>query len=142
MSFEEAREFIARYFVVHPGIQAYIDAMKMQARSQGYVQTLFGRRRYLPDITSGVPQLVAAAERMAMNMPIQGTQADIIKIAMIALASSLETSGLRAKLLLQVHEGDVEEVQKMVVEKMSQVASYRVPLVVDVATGKSWGDIA
>ncbi len=150
MNFEEAREFIARYFAVHPGIQSYIDAMKMQARSQGYVQTLFGRRRYLPDITSGVPQLVAAAERMAMNMPIQGTQADIIKMAMISLSSSLEKSGLRAKLLLQVHdelvlevhEGDVEEVQKMVVEKMSQVASYRVPLVVDVATGKSWGDIA
>lgn len=150
MNFEEAREFIARYFAVHPGIQAYIDTMKMQARSQGYVQTLFGRRRYLPDITSGVPQLVAAAERMAMNMPIQGTQADIIKMAMISLSSSLEKSGLRAKLLLQVHdelvlevhEGDVEEVQKMVVEKMSQVASYRVPLVVDVATGKSWGDIA
>lgn len=149
MSFEEAREFIARYFAVHPGIQAYIDAMKMQARSQGYVQTLFGRRRYLPDITSGVPQLVAAAERMAMNMPIQGTQADIIKIAMIELASSLGKSGLRAKLLLQVHdelvlevhEDDVEEVQKMVVEKMSQVASYRVPLVVDVSTGKSWGDL-
>ncbi|MEK9157214.1 MAG: DNA polymerase I [Patescibacteria group bacterium] len=150
MNFEEAREFIARYFAVHPGIQAYIDAMKLQARSQGYVQTLFGRRRYLPDITSGVPQLVAAAERMAMNMPIQGTQADIIKMAMIALASWLEKSGLRAKLLLQVHdelvlevhEDDVAEVQKMVVEKMSNVASYRVPLVVDVATGKSWGDIA
>lgn len=150
MQFEEAREFIARYFAVHPGIQAYIDAMKMQARSQGYVQTLFGRRRYLPDITSGVPQLVAAAERMAMNMPIQGTQADIIKIAMISLASSLNKAGLRAKLLLQVHdelvlevhEDDVDEVQKMVVEKMSEVASYRVPLVVDVATGKSWGDIA
>lgn len=150
MQFEEAREFIARYFAVHPGIQAYIDAMKMQARSQGYVQTLFGRRRYLPDITSGVPQLVAAAERMAMNMPIQGTQADIIKIAMISLASSLKKSGLRAELLLQVHdelvlevhEDDVEEVQKMVVEKMSEVASYRVPLVVDVAMGKSWGDIA
>lgn len=150
MNFEEAREFIARYFVVHPGIQAYIDAMKMQARSAGYVQTLFGRRRYLPDITSGVPQLVAAAERMAMNMPIQGTQADIIKMAMISLSSSLEKSGLRAKLLLQVHdelvlevhESDVGEVQKIVVEKMSQVASYRVPLVVDVATGKSWGDIA
>ncbi len=150
MKFEEAREFIARYFVVHPGIQAYIDAMKLQARAQGYVQTLFGRRRYLPDITSGVPQLVAAAERMAMNMPIQGTQADIIKMAMITLASSLEKAGLRAKLLLQVHdelvlevhEDDVEEVQKMVVEKMSAVASFRVPLVVDVAMGKSWGDIA
>jgi DNA polymerase-1 len=149
MHFEEAREFIARYFAVHPGIQAYIDAMKLQARSQGYVQTLFGRRRYLPDITSGVPQLVAAAERMAMNMPIQGTQADIIKMAMITLSSSLEKSDLRAKLLLQVHdelifevhEEDVQEVEKLVREKMVSVATFKVPLVVDVATGKSWGDI-
>lgn len=149
MHFEEAREFIARYFAVHPGIQAYIDAMKLQARSQGYVQTLFGRRRYLPDITSGVPQLVAAAERMAMNMPIQGTQADIIKMAMITLSSSLGKSDLRAKLLLQVHdelifevhEEDVQEVEKLVREKMGSVATFKVPLVVDVATGKSWGDI-
>lgn len=149
MSFEEAREFIARYFAVHPGIQAYIDAMKLQARSQGYVQTLFGRRRYLPDITSGVPQLVAAAERMAMNMPIQGTQADIIKMAMVALDKALLKTELRVKLLLQVHdelifevhEDDVVAVEQVVREKMGGVASFRVPLVVDVSTGKSWGDI-
>lgn len=149
MSFDEAREFIARYFAVHPGIQAYIDAQKLQARTQGYVQTLFGRRRYLPDMTSGVPQLVAAAERMAMNMPIQGTQADIIKMAMIALAVALRESGLRAKLLLQVHDelilevhaDDAQRVEEIVREKMGGVAHFRVPLVVDVATGKSWGDL-
>lgn len=149
MSFEEAREFIARYFAVHPGIQAYIDAMKLQAKTQGYVQTLFGRRRYLPDITSGVPQLVAAAERMAMNMPVQGTQADIIKMAMVALDRALVATELRAKLLLQVHdelilevhEEDVARVEEIVREKMGGVATFRVPLVVDVATGKSWGDI-
>lgn len=149
MHFEEAREFIARYFAVHPGIQAYIDAMKLQARTQGYVQTLFGRRRYLPDITSGVPQLVAAAERMAMNMPIQGTQADIIKMAMVALDAALAKTELRAKLLLQVHdelifevhEDDVAEVESVVREKMGGVATFRVPLVVDVSTGKSWGEI-
>lgn len=149
MSFDEAREFIARYFAVHPGIQAYIDAQKMHARSEGYVQTLFGRRRYLPDMTSGVPQLVAAAERMAMNMPIQGTQADIIKMAMIALHAALVKAEFRAKLLLQVHdelilevhEDDVQKVEEIVREKMGSVASFRVPLVVDVAVGKSWGDL-
>jgi DNA polymerase I len=149
MGFDEAREFIARYFAVHPGIQAYIDAQKMHARSEGYVQTLFGRRRYLPDMTSGVPQLVAAAERMAMNMPIQGTQADIIKMAMIALYVALLKAELRAKLLLQVHdelilevhEDDVQQAEEIVREKMGSVASFRVPLVVDVAVGKSWGDL-
>lgn len=149
MRFEEAREFIARYFAVHPGIQAYIDAMKLQAKTQGYVQTLFGRRRYLPDITSGVPQLVAAAERMAMNMPIQGTQADIIKMAMVALDATFAKTDLRIKLLLQVHdelifevhEDDVVRVEEIVREKMGGVARFCVPLVVDVSTGKSWGEI-
>ncbi len=150
MQFEEARAFIAKYFAVHPGIQSYIDAMKLKARTEGYVQTIFGRRRYLPDITSGVPQLVAAAERMAMNMPIQGTQADIMKMAMISCVNTILAEGLRARLILQVHdeiifevhEEDRDRVEAIVRESMSKVVSkFSVPLVVDVASGRSWGEI-
>ncbi len=149
MSFEEAKQFIAKYFEVHPGIAAYIDGMKMKARMDGYVETLFGRRRYLPEITSSMPQLVAAAERMAMNMPIQGTNADIIKIAMIKIDAWIRESGLHIKMILQVHdelvfevhEDDVAKAEKEIPKIMSSVVNYEIPLVVDTGTGKRWGEI-
>ncbi len=149
MSYEEAKQFIEKYFVVHPGIAAFIDASKMKARVDGYVETMFGRRRYLPDIQSGIPQLVAASERMAMNMPVQGSNADIIKMAMIKMDEWIRKSGLRVKMLLQVHdelvfevhEEDVEKAKKEIPKIMSGVVSLEVPLLVDVEVGKRWGEL-
>ncbi|MFZ2681728.1 MAG: DNA polymerase I [Patescibacteria group bacterium] len=149
LSFADAKQFIAKYFEAHPAILQYMDAMKLKARTDGFVETLFGRRRYLPDAQSGMPQLVAGAERMAVNMPIQGTQADILKIAMIRIADWLKTSKLEAKMLLQVHdelvfevlESEVEELAKKVQELMAAVIDLSVPLVVDVGSAKRWGEI-
>lgn len=149
LSFTEAKDFIERYFAVHPAIGEYMDAMKLKARTDGYVETLFGRRRYLPDIQSGMPQLVAAAERMAVNMPVQGTQADILKMAMIKIAEWLPSSKLNAKMLLQVHdelvfevaEKDVPELQENVQKIMASIIDLSVPLVVDVGSAKRWGEI-
>lgn len=149
VKFEEAREFIDRYFVAHPGIRSYIDATKLQVHTDGYVTSLFGRRRYLPDANSGMPQLVAAAERMAVNMPLQATQADIIKMAMNAVAEYLRTSRLNARMIAQVHDElvfevkktDAEELGKHVRSIMASIAEFDVPLVVDVDTADSWGDM-
>lgn len=149
LGFNEAKQFIERYFEVHPAIREYMDAMKLKARTDGYVETLFGRRRYLPDINSGVPQLVAAAERMAVNMPVQGTQADILKMAMIKIADWLSKTEIDAKMLLQVHdelvfevaEDEVEKLEKQIRSLMTSVIDLSVPLVVDVGTAKRWGEI-
>jgi DNA polymerase-1 len=149
LQFNEAKEFIERYFEVHPAIGEYMDAMKLKARTDGYVETLFGRRRYLPDIHSGMPQLVAAAERMAVNMPVQGTQADILKMAMIKIADWLATAKLEAKMLLQVHDelvfevatDDAPKLEKHVREIMGSIIDLAVPLVVDVGSAKRWGEI-
>lgn len=149
MSYEEAKDFIERYFAVHPGIAAFIDASKVKARVDGYVETMFGRRRYLPDIQSGMPQLVAASERMAMNMPVQGSNADIIKMAMIKMDEWIRKSGLRVKMLLQVHDElvfevhaeDIAKAQKEIPKIMSGVVSLEIPLAVDTGIGKRWGEI-
>ncbi len=147
--FEEAKDFIDRYFIAHPGIRSYLDATKLQVHADGFVTSLFGRRRYLPEIHSGMPQLVASAERMAINMPIQATQADIIKMAMIRVADYLRTADINARMIAQVHDelvfevkrSDAEELEKNVRALMGSVAQFDVPLVVDVATADSWGDM-
>jgi DNA polymerase-1 len=149
MSFNDAKHFIERYFETHPAIREFMDAMRLKVRQNGYVETLFGRRRYLPEIHSSMPQLIAQAERMAINMPIQGTQADILKLAMIKIADWLTKTKLDAKMLLQVHDelvfevarDDVKSLEKQVKEIMSSVIALDVPLVVDVGTGKSWCEI-
>ncbi len=146
---DQAKEFIEKYFSIHSAIRDYIEATKAQAHSLGYVETLFGRRRYVPEISSGLPQLVAMTERMAVNMPVQGTEADVVKLAMISLAHWLDTSGWPAKLLLQVHDEFVLEVAEEAVdvvargvrEIMESVVSYEVPLEVNIEVGKSWGDM-
>lgn len=150
VSFEEAREFIDRYFVVHPGIHIFIDEMKVRAHANEYVETRYGRRRYLPDINSGVPQLVAAAERMAINMPAQGTQADIIKLAMRRVADWIEAENIPAKLLLQVHDelvlevadAAVDQVSERVREIMTSAVILDVPLAVDVEAATNWGEMS
>ena len=120
-----------------------------QAKKDGYVETLFGRRRYLPDINSGMQMLRAAAERMAVNMPIQGTQADLVKMAMLKMQAWIEKSDLDIKMLLQVHDELVFEIKNDDVKKaivkikkiMEGVWSSGVPLIVDVETGKHWGKL-
>lgn len=149
VSFSEAKQFIERYFEIHQAIRVYMDETKQQAHEDGYVETLFGRRRYLPEIQSGVPMLVASAERMAINMPMQGTQADIVKKAMLEVDDWLKTSKWPARMLLQVHDELVLEVDKDAAEVvatglkeiMEGVASFEVPLAVDVEIGKNWGEM-
>ncbi len=149
MTFEEAQAFIAKYFEIHAAVKEYMDAMKAQAHALGYVETPFGRRRSFPEIHAGVPQLVAQAERMAINMPIQGAEADVVKMAMIAVDGWLKKSGWPAKLLLQVHDELVievdadaaEAVAKGVKEIMETVVHLSVPLAVDVEIGKNWGEM-
>ena len=149
LSQEEAAKFIQTYFAQFPAVQAYLEAVKRQARELGYVETLFGRRRYFPELAPGsrVPMgLKRAAERMAVNMPIQGTAADIIKIAMIRLHRALRERGLRSVMILQVHdelvlevpERELEAVRPLVRSIMEEAMELRAPLRVDIAVGKNW----
>lgn len=149
VSFDEAKDFIDRYFVAHPGIATYLDETKLHAHSDEYVQTMYGRRRYLPEINGTMPQLVAAAERMAINMPIQGASADIIKLAMRQVADWLLTTDLDVQMLLQVHdelvfeasEEDAQAASEKIRDIMSSAVTLDVPLVVDVAIKKNWGEM-
>ncbi|MFI5261119.1 MAG: DNA polymerase I, partial [Candidatus Limnocylindrales bacterium] len=142
----EAQEFISRYFATYSGISYYMLHIKDQARSQGYVTTLLGRRRSIPELQQRNPNLRAAGERMAINMPIQGTAADIMKIAMIRLRERLRRDGSAARLLLQVHDELVLEVPRdevpslapLVRETMATAMPLDVPLDVDVKVGDDW----
>jgi DNA polymerase-1 len=145
----EAKEFINRYFTIYKKIKDYIIKTKAFAHNHGYVQTLFGRRRYLSDINSSLPMLQAAAERMAVNMPLQGTAADLMKMAMITLAQGLPTISPRSKIILQVHDelvlevpsNDLKPVAKFVKATMENVYQLPVPLMVDLEVGPNWGDL-
>lgn len=150
MRVEEARDFIERYFAVYPGIAEYMERTLTNARKVGYVETLFGRRRYVPELSSNLFQVRAAAERAATNMPLQGTGADIIKKAMIAIDAHLqEKNFLNVKMLLQVHdelvfelpESCVHDVAVMVKKEMEGVVELDAPLVVDVKVGYNWGTL-
>ena len=120
---EEAQRFYNNYFETFPGVASYIESTKEQARTKGYTETLFGRRRYLPQINAAAPFLRAFAERMASNAPIQGTEADILKIAMLLVDQDLSSAGLSDKvfLLLQIHDELVYEVHESVLEKAKEV---------------------
>ncbi|HSW41721.1 MAG TPA: DNA polymerase I, partial [Patescibacteria group bacterium] len=143
---DEARAFIDRYFATYSGISYYMLHVKETARAQGFVTTLLGRRREIPELRSTNRSLVAAGERMAINMPIQGTAADIMKIAMIRVAGRLRAEGFRARLLLQVHDELLLEVPRdevarlvpAVRETMEGALALDVPLTVDVKTGDDW----
>jgi DNA polymerase-1 len=142
----EARAFIARYFERFSGIRRYLDSMVEFAREHGYVQTIFGRRRYIPELRERNFNIRAFGERTAANSPIQGSAADLIKIAMIRVDRLLRERRLAAKMLLQVHdelvfESPVEEVEileDLVRDAMENAAELSVPLVVDVGVGKNW----
>src|SRR5438132_1313765 len=146
---EEAQRFIDEYFKRYGQVRRYVLETKAFCVEQGYVETLLGRRRYIPDMTSRVNAVRNAAERMAINMPIQGTAADIMKIAMARVHRALHDSDLHARVLLQVHDELVAEVPRLEVERMARLlgdemsAAYRldVPLVVDVRAGPNWDEM-
>jgi DNA polymerase-1 len=146
---EEAAQFIASYFEKYPKVKEYIETTKIQAREQGYVQTVMGRRRYIPEIKSPNRQVREAAERMAINMPVQGTSADIIKIAMVNLHREMKKRNLQTKMTLQVHDEllfevppeDVETMKELVAEIMPQALKLSVPLKIDIKMGKNWAEM-
>lgn len=144
----EAAHYIEEYFKRYSGVKAYMEQMIATAKRQGYVETMFGRRRYLPDINHSNFNLRSFAERTAINTPIQGTAADIIKIAMVQVARALAQAQVKSRLLLQVHDelvlelvkSEEEQVAKLVKTTMEQAATLAVPLLADVATGKNWAE--
>lgn len=146
VSRSEAAQYIESYFARYTGVKAYMEREKQKARDLGYVETLFGRRRYLPDIKAKNFNRRSFAERTAINTPIQGTAADIIKIAMLKVAKKLKEAGVKSRVLLQVHDELVLEVPKeekdqvaeIVKTTMEQAVPLEVPLVADVATGENW----
>jgi len=149
LSREEAAQFIALYFDKYPKVKEYLEATKEQARKLGYVQTMLGRRRFLPEITSPNRMVREAAERMAINAPVQGSSADIIKVAMINLHREMEKKRLESKMLLQIHdellfevpEEDVEEMKTLVSELMPQAIQLCVPVKIDIKLGRNWAEM-
>src|SRR5262249_4238777 len=143
-----AQQYVERYFQRYPGVKGFMDSTRSQARESGFVETVFGRRLYLPDIRSGNPQLRQYAERSAINAPMQGTAADIIKRAMIALDAWLTRTGSPARLIMQVHDelvfelpaGLAPEFAEVVRSHMVEAAELSVPLAVDVGTGLNWDE--
>ncbi len=146
---QEAAQFIASYFEKYPGVKGYLDSIKEEARKKGFVQTLLGRKRFIPEINSTNRQVRESAERMAINMPVQGTSADIIKVAMVNLHREIASRNLGSKMLLQVHDelilevpGDEMEImQKLVPQVMSTALVLSIPLKVDIKTGNNWGEM-
>ena len=142
----EAKEYMEKYFTHYAGVRSYMDAVVARAKADGYVSTLFGRRRWVPELKSSNFNTRSFGERVALNAPIQGTAADIIKLAMIRVRDRLAAEGLKGKLVLQVHdelivecpEAEAETVCKLVKEEMEAVASLPVALLADTAAGKSW----
>ncbi|UCZ82395.1 DNA polymerase I [Pseudomonas sp. L5B5] len=145
---KQAKAYIDTYFARYPGVREYMDRTRAQAADQGYVETIFGRRLYLPEINSNKPQERAGAERTAINAPMQGTAADIIKKAMVAVDNWLQSSGLDARVILQVHDELVLEVREDLVDQvreeirgyMSGAATLDVPLLVEVGVGNNWDE--
>jgi DNA polymerase-1 len=146
---KDASRFIADYFGHHPGVKGYLDETKRLAKEQGYVSTLLGRRRYLPELKNPNRAVVAAAERMAVNMPIQGTAADIIKIAMVRLHKAIREHGFRSRMILQVHDELIFEVPEdelammkpLVQDLMENALPMSVHLKVDLKEGHNWGEV-
>lgn len=145
---KKAGEYIAKYFEAYPNVKEYMNSNVEFARKNGYVSTLLGRKRYIPEINSSNFNLRSFGERAAMNMPLQGTAADVIKIAMIKVANRIKKEGLRSRLILQVHdelivdtaEDEVEEVKNILVEEMQSAVTLSVPLTVETECGTRWFD--
>ena len=146
---EEGKQFIESYFNRYPGIREYIERTKSQAREQGYVQTMMGRRRRIPEIDSSNNNLRQAAEREAINTPVQGTAAEAMKKAMIDVYRNMQREGLRSRMLLQVHDElifeapaeEIEPLKSLAVDTMPRAMDLAVPLKVTVKLGATWGDL-
>ena len=149
LDIHDSAAFIDGYFSKYPGIRDYVERIKQQAREQGYVETLLGRRRYLPEIRQSNFNVRQAAERMAINMPVQGTAADVIKIAMVRIHERMEEQRVASRMLLQVHDElifevppqEMEPVKAMVLELMPSAMALAVPLKVELKVGPTWGDL-
>jgi len=145
----EAQDFIKRYFQSFAKLKEWLEEVKREARKTGEVRTLFGRKRKLPEINSGVQQVRAAAERMAINLPVQGTAADIMKIAMVQVAAKLSALSPKTKMIMQVHDElifevpqkEITRVAELVRAEMSGAVKLKVPVVVDVKVGKNWAEL-
>ena len=146
ISRKEAAEYIEQYFLTYPGIKTFLDNTVASAREHGYVETLFGRRRPMPELKSSNYMQRSFGERVAMNAPIQGTAADIIKVAMIGVNSRLKEKQMKSRLVLQVHDEllietyipELEQVEEILKEEMERAADLKVPLLVDMHTGNNW----
>jgi len=146
---KQAQEFLDRFFARHPKVKAYLARTVKEGRERGFVATLLGRRRYLPELRSGNPNLRGFGERMATNAPIQGTAADLVKIAMVRMAAELRAHRLETRMLLQVHDellfevptGEVERLRALATEVMESAVSLDVPLRVDVKVGDDWAAV-
>lgn len=146
LSRTEAKELIDTYYTTYPKLRNYISDQIEIAREKGYVQTVLGRRRYLKDINSGNAVVRGAAERNAVNAPIQGSAADIIKVAMINIHNKLQDNNFKTKMLLQVHDelvfdvykSELEDIKNMVKSEMENAYALEVPLVVDLGVGQDW----
>ena len=149
LSREDAGKFIDAYFEKYPGVKTYLDGTKEKARNIGYVETALGRRRYIPEINSPNRPLRESAERMAINMPVQGTSADIIKLAMLSIQRDMDQRGLVSFMILQVHDelvfevspGEMEQLKGIVRDLMPRALDLSVPLKVDLKVGKNWGEM-
>lgn len=146
---KEAAEFIQGYFAKYPTVRGYLDGTIRYAQEHGYVTTLLGRRRFIPEINVANQSIRSSAERMAVNTPIQGTAADIIKVAMIRVHAALQELGMRSRMVLQVHDelvfdapdAELPELKRLVAETMEGALDLSVPLKVDVKTGKNWAEL-
>jgi DNA polymerase-1 len=144
----EAKLYIENYFAKYHGVHAYMKDVVEKAKRDGYVTTLFGRRRYLPELKSSNFNMRSFGERAAMNTPLQGTAADVMKLAMVRTFRRLYDEGLSARLVLQVHdelivecpEGETDRVKIILTEEMEHVAELAVPLTAEAHAGKSWAD--
>lgn len=143
---KEAKDLIDGYFNSYPGVKVYMDESIKKARDLGYVTTMFGRKRYLPDIHSRNQVVRGNAERNAINAPIQGSAADIIKIAMVRIYDRMKSEKYQSKMILQVHDelifeveiSELEKLKKIVINEMSNAVKLDVPLMVDWGTGNNW----
>ena len=148
ISMAEARDMIDRYYEAYPGVRTFLDNVVARAKQTGYAETMYGRRRHIPELKSKNPQLRGFGERTAMNHPMQGTAADIIKIAMACVSRRLEEEGFAAHMILQVHDeldfecpiNEVERLTAMVRDVMEHVVDLRVPLIAEASTGVTWAD--
>ena len=148
ISMAEARDMIDRYYEAYPGVRTFLDNVVARAKQTGYAETMYGRRRHIPELKAKNPQLRGFGERTAMNHPMQGSAADIIKLAMIEVSRRLREEGFAAKLLIQVHDeldfsvpdGEVEALSAMVRDVMEHVAELKVPLLADISAADTWAE--